>query len=89
MPSFEWNEAQRAIFEVSIREKTNDTCVDKLRDEKELTQLLVSFTDGLETNLFYNILNNRFKQKVQNHCGKGNETLLKIFKKHIFLVLLA
>ena len=33
MPSLEWNEAERAIFEVSIREKTDDACVDELRDE--------------------------------------------------------
>ena len=54
MISLERNEAQRAVFEVSIREKTNDACVDKLRDEKELAELVVGFTYGLETNLMNN-----------------------------------
>ena len=89
MISLERNEAQRAVLKVSIREKTNDSCVDKLRYEKELAKLVVGFTDGLETNFMYHRIHYLCKYKVQDNCGKGNEVFSNSFEKHSNLVLLA
>ena len=49
MLSIERDEAQWAVLEVSISQKTNDACVDELRDEDKLAKLIILFTNGLQT----------------------------------------
>ena len=45
MLSIERDEAQWAVLEVSISQKTNDACVDELRDEDKLAKLIIFFTN--------------------------------------------
>ena len=79
MFSIERDEAQRAVLEVSIGQKANDACVDKLRDEDKLAKLVIFFTNGLQTDSLNHELHQRCKQKVQDNCSKGDSVLSYVF----------